>query len=308
MSKKKPLVAVSGCLIGEEIRYDGQHKRHPHLIHELDKIFNYHSFCPEVAMGLGIPRPTIKLMDKGGEIHLVDSKDKSIDHTKLAYKTFTTHDKGIEKACGIILTKNSPSCGFDPVKVYNEETGIPGTKSMGLWAKHLHEKFPLIPTIDSGRLFDDHLRDTFRTQVLAYQEFRDNVKEPKDLLKFHETHKYYTYQYGLKYLKALGQICTGVTKESFNEKYKNYAEYFFGTIFKKNITQKSRTNVAEHLAGYFKKNLDSGDKKYLHENIKAFYNGKLSFETLIVLIGFLTKTYDEKYLKKQMIFNYYKKH
>lgn len=308
MSHKKPLVAISGCLIGEEIRFDGQHKRHPHIVHELNEFFEYHSFCPEVAMGLGTPRPAIKLMDKNGEIKLVDSKDSSIDHTNLAYKTFKTHDKGIQNACGIILTKNSPSCGYDPVKVYDEKTGIPKIKRMGLWAQHLHEKFPLIPTIDSGRVYNNHLRDTFRTQVLSFQEFRDKVSLPKDFIKFHEIHKYYILQYGAVHLKKLGSICAGVTKANFKERYDSYAEYLFGTIFKKGISQKNRTNVAEHLAGYFKKNLTAGDKKYLHENIKAFHKDKLSFESLIVLIGFLAKTYEEKYLKKQIIFKYYSKH
>lgn len=299
---------MSGCLIGEEIRYDGQHKRHPHIIHELNKIFEYHSFCPEVAMGLGIPRPTIKLMNKKGKVHLVDSKDSSIDHTKLAQKTFKTHDKGIEKACGIILTKNSPSCGYDPLKVYDEKSGVPNGKSMGLWAQHLSEKFPMIPTIDSGRLYDDHLRDTFRTQVLVYQEFRDMKKEPKVLIKFHETYKYYLFQYGAAPLKKLGGICAGVTKSNFSKTYEEYGEYLFLTVFKKNITQKNRTNVAEHVAGYFKKELSSGDKKYLHDNIKAYHQGKLSFESLIVLIGFLTRTYKQRYLTDQKLFTLYGKH
>lgn len=305
MKSKKPIVAISGCLVGEQIRYDGQHKRHPHIVHELDKIFEYFSFCPEVAMGLGIPRPTIRLMDKAGKTHLVDTKDSSIDHTKLAHKTFKTHTKGIEKASGIVLTRNSPSCGFDPVKVYDEKTGIPTKKERGLWASHLEKEFPLTPIIDSGRLYDDHLRETFRTQVFACQEFREKVLLPKDLIKFHEVFKYYLYQYGAVHVKKLGGICAGVTRANFSKKYEEYREYLFGTVFKKTITTKNRTNVAEHLAGYFKESLSGGDKKYLHDNIKAFYKGNLSFESLIVLIGFLVRTYKQPYLKDQIIFSYY---
>jgi len=308
MKMKKPLVAISGCLVGEAIRYDGQHKRHPHVTHELSKLFEFHSFCPEVAMGLGIPRPTIKLMDKDGETHLVDSKDSSIDHTKLAHKTFKTHTNGIEKAHGIILTKNSPSCGLDPVKVYGEKSGIPFRKTKGLWAEHLCQEFPLIPKIDSGRLYDDHLRDTFRTQVLVFQDFQNLKKEAKELIKFHEIYKYYIFQYGAAPLKALGRICAGVSKSNLKEKFSEYEEYLFGTIFQKSITPKNRTNVAEHIAGYFKEELEGGDKKYLHDNIKAFHTGKLSFESLIVLMGFLTKTYKQKYLKDQKLFSLYSKH
>lgn len=277
------------------------------MVQELNEVFEYLSFCPEVAMGLGIPRPTIQLMEKSGKMHLVDSKDSSIDHTKLAHETFKTQIKGINKACGIILTKNSPSCGYDPVKYYDEKSGVPRGKTMGLWAAHLEDEFPLIPKIDSGRLYDDHLRDTFRTQVLVYEEFQ-KLKEPKELIKFHEIYKYYLYQYGPSHVKALGRICAGVSKKNFKEKIAEYAEHLFRKTFKSRITSKNRTNTAEHLAGYFKEELSASDKKYLHENIKAFHKGKLSFESLLVLIGFLTKTYKQSYLKDQKIFKLYQKH
>ena len=85
--KNKPLIGVSGCLLGEEVRYDGQHKKHPHILHEMAEEFEYISFCPEVSMGLGIPRPTIHLTQADDKLLLVNSKDSSIDHTDLAKKT-----------------------------------------------------------------------------------------------------------------------------------------------------------------------------------------------------------------------------
>lgn len=303
--KNKPVIAISGCLLGEEIRHDGQHKRNPHVVHDLAGYFEFQRFCPEVSMGLGIPRPAIRLVRSGDSIKLVNSKDSSIDHTETAFKIFRKIDKPIQKVSGVIFTSKSPSCGYDPVNVYDEKTGSPANKSRGLWAHHLEELYPLIPKISSGRLHDDEQRSAFRTKVSVYSDFMNSVLSPKDLVNFHEVYKYYLMQYGAIHLKTLGRICSTVTKGNLKKTLEEYSEYLFGTVFQKTITFKNRTNVFEHLAGYLKKELNTSDKSYLHESIKAYHKEKLNFETLLTLLEFLVKSYDQEYLKKQMIFKLY---
>jgi uncharacterized protein YbbK (DUF523 family)/uncharacterized protein YbgA (DUF1722 family) len=305
--KDKPIVAISGCLAGEEIRHDRQHKKSPYIAHELSNYFTYKSFCPEVSMGLGIPRSPIKLvkMKREDPIQLVDSKDPRINHTELAMKTFSKIEKEVKSVSGIIFASKSPSCGYDPVNVSDAKSGISVTKSKGLWAKHLESLYPLIPKISSGRLYDTEQRDTFRTQVMVYNDFTSNVSTPHQLIKFHETYKYYFMQYGAIQLKCLGRICAGISNKNNKDKILEYSEYLFGTLFKKKITNKNRTNVFEHLAGYFKKCLNVSDKKYLHENIKAYYKDNISFNTLLTLIEFLSMSYEQVYLKDQKIFKLY---
>jgi uncharacterized protein YbbK (DUF523 family)/uncharacterized protein YbgA (DUF1722 family) len=303
--KNKPVVAISGCLVGEQVRYNKQHKKSPSVTGELSDYFEYQSFCPEMSMGLGVPRAPIKLVKKGESICLVNSKDISIDHTQLAKKTFEKIDKEIEVVSGIIFASRSPTCGLAPANVVDFLSGKVVTNSKGLWAHHLEEKYPLIPKISSGKLYDDELRDTFRTQVVIYNEYMTKVSMPKDLINFHEVYKYYFMQYGATHLKKLGQICAGVSNSNISLKLKDYKEYLFGTLFDEKITCKNRTNVFQHLAGYFKSNLGTSDKKYLDENIKAFYTQKISFATLLTLLEFLSRSYNQSYLKKQRIFNLY---
>ncbi len=305
--KLKPLVGVSGCLLGEEIRYNGQHKKHPHILHDMAEDFDYISFCPEVSMGLGIPRAAVHLVEMDGAPHLVNSKDSSIDHTELAKKTFEKITPELKDARGLVLTKGSPSCGNDPVKLYHPEKKVPFGKSKGLFALHIEKAYPLIPKIDSGRLYDKELRENFCSQVHCFHKFQTMELKPRSLVKFHEEHKFYLLQYGDKFLKKLGRICSGIDNKNIKEKWSLYEEVLFLETFKESITVKKRTNVIEHMAGFFKKNLSKSDKNYLHESIMAYHDRRLSFETLLVLIYYLTESNDQAYLKNQKIFSYYSK-
>ena len=244
--RKKPLIGVSGCLLGEEIRYDGQDKKNLHVIDELSPFLEYISFCPEVSMGLGIPRPPIKLIEKNKKIHLVDTKNHSIDHTSLAKETFDEMTPHFKDVSGLIFTKGSPSCGHNSVEYGDIK------KTSGLWAAHLEKCYPFIPKIDSGDLPNDHFRETFLSQVLCYFNFNHLEKKPKDLIKFHEQHKFYLLQYGEPSIKVLGRICARITSQNFQQKYLEYSEMLFQKTFKKPITIKKRRNVLDHMAGFFK--------------------------------------------------------
>jgi uncharacterized protein YbbK (DUF523 family)/uncharacterized protein YbgA (DUF1722 family) len=305
---KKPVIAVSGCLLGEEIRYNGQHKRHIHLAQELSKVFHYETFCPEVSMGLGIPRDPIHLvLEKGAEKpRLTDTKDSSVDYTKLAEKTFKKLIVKYKDVNGFVFTKASPTCGYDPIKTYSPKKNPTLEKRRGLWAQTVEETYPLVPKIDSGRLFDDNLRLNFIAQVKIYHLWKTQINKPKDLIDFHSQHKFYLLQYGPVALKKLGQICAGVDPKNFSDKKQEYANMMFTEVFKKHITDKARNNVLEHMAGFYKEDLSDSDRAYLHDNIKRFHKNKLAFDAVINLMEFLAKSYKIAYIKQQKIFEYYK--
>ena len=181
----------------------------------------------------------------------------------------------------------------------------PGTS--GLWAAHLEKCYPFIPKIDSGDLPNDHFRETFLSQVLCYFNFNHLEKKPKDLIKFHEQHKFYILQYGSSHLKKLGQTCAGITPQNFKQKYLDYNEILFQKTFKGPITTKKRVNVLEHMAGFFKKEISQKDKKDLQKSILAFKNKTISFEKVLIFLRILIKSYGQPYLKNQKIFSYYLK-
>jgi uncharacterized protein YbbK (DUF523 family) len=229
----KPIIALSGCLLGEEIRYDGQHKRNSYIVEELGQLFDYLSFCPEVTMGLGIPRKTIHIRKIDGNLRLTDTENSDVDHTDLAYETFEKMWTELREASGFIFTKGSPSCGYDPVKLFDEK-GSPLSKTRGLWAQFIEEKFPLVPKIDSARLDEYEIRKNFQTQVMIYFEWNKLEKSSKSLMDFHEEKKKYLLQYGESYLEGLEKIIH--SSSIIQTVFEQYQNYLFGKVFKSEIT------------------------------------------------------------------------
>ena len=71
---KIPL-GVSSCLIGERVRFNGGHKQDRYIMDTLGEYFSYRSFCPEMEIGLGVPRETIRLVEIDGRIDAIGVKN-----------------------------------------------------------------------------------------------------------------------------------------------------------------------------------------------------------------------------------------
>lgn len=173
MSEHKPLVAVCGCLLGEKIRYDGNSKENQVVLTTLSESFEFLSFCPEVEMGLGIPREPIQIQKRDTGLHLVSVKNPSIDHTELAGLTFKKMRDQMAKTCGVILTTKSPSCGLGSVEHFNQSGEAVSEQESGVWALFLESEFPELPKIDSASLENPKLLEEFILEVKKYSESRN---------------------------------------------------------------------------------------------------------------------------------------
>ena len=160
-------IGVSRCLLGEEVRYDGGHKRDQFLTDVLGRYVEWVPICPEVEAGLGAPREAMRLVGTPQHPRLVTIKSR-IDHTR-ALETMTTNRlEGLKELdlSGYVFKKGSPSCGIERVRIYNEE-GMPGRNGVGLFARAFIEQFPLIPVEEEGRLCDSTLRENFIERVFC---------------------------------------------------------------------------------------------------------------------------------------------
>ena len=110
-------VGISSCLLGERVRFDGGHKKNSFIVDTLGKYFSYTPFCPEMAIGLGVPRETIRLVDKGGDLRVVGTKNAALDVTEKLVSTARQERSWHANLCGYIVKKDSPSCGMERVKV-----------------------------------------------------------------------------------------------------------------------------------------------------------------------------------------------
>jgi len=165
-------LGISACLLGDEVRYDGGHKRDTYLTDVLGHQVEWVKVCPEVEIGMGTPREPIELVDKDGRIRLL-SVTTRIDYTAsmTAYAAKRADALAAEDLSGFILKTGSPSCGFIGVKVHTTD-GRSSRTGTGLFAQALLARFPDLPIEEEGRLADPQRRAQFLERVFAYHHQR----------------------------------------------------------------------------------------------------------------------------------------
>jgi uncharacterized protein YbbK (DUF523 family) len=165
-------LGISACLLGDEVRYDGGHKRDTYLTDVLGPLVEWVKVCPEVEIGMGTPREPISLVDEDGQISLL-SVTTRVDHTAsmTAYAARRADALAVEDLSGFILKTDSPSCGLIGVKVHTAD-GRSTRTGVGLFAQALLARFPDLPIEEEGRLADPQRRAQFLERVFAYHHQR----------------------------------------------------------------------------------------------------------------------------------------
>ena len=185
-------IGISSCLLGNEVRWNAGHKLDKYLTRTLGKFVEYVPVCPEVEVGLGIPRESMRLVGDPENPRLITFKSKT-DHTErmLAWAKKRVNELETEDLCGFIFKSDSPSSGMIRVKVYNEK-GMPHKVGVGIFARAFMENFPLIPVEDDGRLNDPLIRENFILQIFTMKRWRENLaRRPAmgNLIDFHTRNK-----------------------------------------------------------------------------------------------------------------------
>jgi uncharacterized protein YbbK (DUF523 family) len=167
----RPRVGVSACLLGQRVRYDGDHKRDAFVSEELARLVDLVPVCPEVEVGMGVPRDTLRLVQAGALVRLVaprTGRDFTADME--AWAEARTRALAAENLSGYVLKRNSPSCGLVGVSLFaSVEAELPASQAgVGLFAAALRGRFPDLPIEEEGRLGDRAVRESFVARVLAY--------------------------------------------------------------------------------------------------------------------------------------------
>jgi uncharacterized protein YbbK (DUF523 family) len=181
-------VGISSCLLGERVRYDGGHKRDAFLTEELGRQVEFVPLCPEVEIGLGVPRPTLRLERRSNDVRMVvtDSGEDLTERMR-AWATGAAERIGAADLDGYVLKRSSPSCGMERVKLHDED-GSAEAVGRGLFAAALIERLPLLPVEEEGRLRDARLREHFLTRLFAHARVRSFLAsgwDPGELAEFH---------------------------------------------------------------------------------------------------------------------------
>lgn len=164
---QKPLIAVSSCLAGYSVRYDGSDRFEPDLVRILEQHFSLVSICPEVAIGLGTPRPPIKRVHSRGQERLVQVDDISRDITDAMQDYFVRSIPLMQTVCAYVFKARSPSCGPKDVPIDQEGSDLAAV-GRGLFVHYLSSRFPDLPVADEDDLRDGLMRGEFIDRAKEY--------------------------------------------------------------------------------------------------------------------------------------------
>jgi uncharacterized protein YbgA (DUF1722 family)/uncharacterized protein YbbK (DUF523 family) len=295
-------LGISACLLGDEVRYDGGHKRDPFLTTVLGPLVEWVKVCPEVEVGMGTPREPIRLVDERGAIRLLTVKT-GVDHTAsmTAYSAKRVTELAAQDLCGYVLKKDSPSCGMTRVKVYSNKQ--PGKRiGVGLFAQALLARFPHLPVEEEGRLSDPRLRENFVERVFAYRRLRDLFEARwtiGDLVRFHTAHKLVLLAHSTQAYARLGRLVSGAKSADRDALRADYTVGFMNAL-SKIATPARHTNVLQHMAGYFRKSLDAASRAELQAAIEEYRLGLVPLVVPVTLLRHHVRVHDVEYLAGQV--------
>lgn len=294
-------LGISSCLVGQRVRWNGEHKLDRFLTDTLGKFVQYVSVCPEVECGFGIPREPLRLVGDARAPRLVTVRtkdDRTEQMVQWARKRVVELEK--EELCGFIFKSNSPSSGMEGVKVYNEK-GMSVRKGVGVFARVFMEHFPLLPVEDEGRLYDLRLRENFIERLFALKRWREVLAQERSrgrVVDFHTNHKLLILSHSPKHHRMMGKLVAQAKGIPLKALYERYQELLMEALRVK-ATPKKNANVLQHLMGYLKKQLSQDEKQELLEIIDHYRQGYIPLIVPITLINHYVGKYNEPYLKRQ---------
>jgi len=298
-------LGISRCLLGEEVRFDGGHKRDSFLTDLLGRYVEWVPVCPEVEAGLGTPREAMRLVGNPEQPRLVTIKSGT-DHTQVleAMSVRRLHELAGLDLSGFVFKKDSPSCGVERVRTYNEH-GMPGRKGVGLFARAYVERFPLIPVEEEGRLCDPLLRENFIERVFCYRRWQDLVQSGvtrQAVVRFHTIHKYLLFAHSAPHYQRLGQLVAQAKEYRPKDLVLRYGELFMQALAVK-ATVRKHVNVLQHILGYFKDRLDAQERAELIGVIADYHHGLTPLIVPLTLIKHYVQIFDVEYIREQVYLN-----
>lgn len=302
----RPKVVVSRCLGFDHCRYNGNIISSP-IVAKLAEYVDFLPVCPEVEIGLGIPRDPVRIILENGEHRLVQSESgKDLTEVMEAFCTDFLDSTG--EIDGFILKYRSPSCGIKDVKIYPTaalKSGAIG-KTSGFFGGAVLKKFPHLAIEDEGRLRNARIKEHFMTKLFMLAAFRKVKSEGrmKDLIAFHTENKYLLMAYNQAELRKLGAIVANKEGLSFQELTSVYQMHLYSALSRP-PRYTSTINVLMHAFGHFSQKLSSQEKALFLDWIQKYREGKTSLCPAINTIRSWALRFEDQFLTNQTLFEPY---
>lgn len=303
MRLERPRIGISSCLLGQRVRYDGGHKKDAFLTQTFGRFVEWVAVCPEVEVGMGTPRESIRLVGSAAHPRLVgDRSGRDWTEPMQTYAKRRVGELSTMKLAGYVLKKDSPSCGMERVRVYPGKGIAPHRNGRGMFAQVLLEASPLLPIEEEGRLNDPKLRDNFIERVFAYQRWTTLLEDRPSLgtlVAFHAAHKFILMAHSEPHLRQLGRLVAGAKGRPLRGALEEYGRGFMEALGVP-ATARKHVNVLTHLAGYFSKQLSAEERAELAEMIADYHHGLVPLIVPITLIRHYVKKHRIAYIQDQV--------
>jgi uncharacterized protein YbgA (DUF1722 family)/uncharacterized protein YbbK (DUF523 family) len=263
--EREPTIRLGGstCLMGESVRYDGGHKRDRYLINTLGEFVEWVPVCPEVEIGLPIPREAMRLVGDPEAPRLVTIKTgKDYTERMQTWAGERLDQLARVKLHGFVFKSRSPSSGLYRVKIY-DDTGMPSRIGTGIFPREVMRRFPLLPLEEEGRLHDMGLRENFVERIFVYYRWTCMLEEAPStggIVAFHTAHKLTVMAHSPEHYRRMGRLVAQAGNLPWSELIHSYGRLLMEGL-EVMATRGRHVNVLQHLMGFLKNHLASGDKQ-----------------------------------------------
>ena len=284
----KPIpVGISACLLGDEVRFDGGHKRNNFLAKVIGDYIEWVDVCPEVGAGLGVPRESMRLVADGSSVRVIGNRTDT-DYTEplVSYSNTAVTRLVDRELRGFVLKKGSPSCGVERVRVYDGNKS-PSGNGRGVFAERLIEALPNLPVEEEGRLQDPRIREHFITRVFTYDRWlnlRARDTQPRELVEFHTRHKMLLLAHSPRHYRKMGPLVARAGVDPMDRVLDKYEALLMDGL-RSQATPGRHINVLEHLSGFLKNELASEEKQELLDLMDDYRRGRVPLIAPLVLLS-----------------------
>ncbi|MDH2429640.1 DUF523 and DUF1722 domain-containing protein [Sphaerisporangium sp. TRM90804] len=300
----RPRLAVSSCLIGELVRFNGGHSRDRFLSNALGGHVDWVPVCPEIEIGLGSPREPVRLERSPCGVRLMSRRTRR-DLTAPMLELAATRAGALD-VDGYVFKSKSPTCGTHGIPVHGEGTSV-DRHGRGMFAEVIMESHPLLPVEDEGRLHDDVLREAFVERIFAHARLRaflDSAWRPGDLVAFHARHKMQILAHDPAAYGTLGRLVARAGTLPRDLLAAGYAHGFASALATRASIGRN-VNVLHHCLGMISERLDPARRADLLEVIHAYQSRRVPLSVPLALLRHHSLAADAEYVRDQTYFSLY---
>ena len=301
----RPIVLFSRCLGFDHCRYNGGIVNEP-AVEILKPHVETITVCPEMAVGLGVPRSPIRLIGPPDAARLVQP-ESGLDLTDSMRRFAEEHVASLPGLDGAILKYASPSCGPREVKIYaSEMRGSAFSRTSGAYGGTVVERFPDLPIEDEGRLKNYEIRQHFLTRLFALARFRSQVEggSMRDLVAFQAENKLLLMAYNQTALRELGRLVANPDRRSFADLVSDYRTHL-SLALSRAPRRTSAVNVLQHAFGYVSDRLTRQERNFFLDSLDRYRDRRMPLSAPTAVLRAWIVRFEEEYLSAQTFFEPY---